>query len=220
MKSRLLSRRQARWSEFLSRFNIKICYRLGKENGAADTLSRLSGAPDPSLRGFLEQCLLKTHNLSPGMGKLQLLTYEVQPAEYADLPITESETNRKSLSFIDRTRHAIPFDIQITAIMNALESREPVRVSNFTLSEHNLKDELLNYRGHLVVPQCNGREQFGHCTKAIPQKNYILLCPYSKGVLPLLIPFLLYLPRHSDSCSYYHRIRSVRSPVFAQLPIP
>ncbi|KAI0991156.1 hypothetical protein K3495_g17031, partial [Podosphaera aphanis] len=55
MKSRLLSRRQARWSEFLSRFNFKICYRPGAQNGPADALSRPSGAADPSLKGFLEQ---------------------------------------------------------------------------------------------------------------------------------------------------------------------
>lgn len=64
MKSRLLSRRQARWSEFLSRFNFKICYRPGSQNGPADALSRPPGDPDPSLNKFLEQQFLKPHNLS------------------------------------------------------------------------------------------------------------------------------------------------------------
>lgn len=67
MRSRLLSRRQARWSEFLSRFNFKICYRPGTQNGPADTLSRPNSIPDPKVDKFLEQRLLKHHNLSPGM---------------------------------------------------------------------------------------------------------------------------------------------------------
>ncbi|KAI0995914.1 Transposon Ty3-I Gag-Pol polyprotein [Podosphaera aphanis] len=155
MKSRLLSRRQARWSEFLSRFNFKICYRPGKENECADTLSRPSGTPDPSLKKFLEQRLLKPHNLSPGMEDVQLLMNEVQPADYVDPPVKESGTQEEQPSFIDRIRRAIPHDDQIKAIMSALQSHGTVRVSNFTLSECNMEDELLYYRGLLVVPQCD-----------------------------------------------------------------
>ncbi|KAI0991938.1 hypothetical protein K3495_g16249 [Podosphaera aphanis] len=68
MKSRILSRRQARWSEFLLRFNFKICYRPGTLNGPADNLSR-PGVQDPSCKEFLEQRLLKPHCLSTGMGE-------------------------------------------------------------------------------------------------------------------------------------------------------
>ncbi|KAI0992805.1 hypothetical protein K3495_g15379 [Podosphaera aphanis] len=68
MKSCILSRRQARWSEFLSRFNFKICYRPGTLNGPADNLSR-PGVQDPSCKEFLEQRLLKPHCLSTGMGE-------------------------------------------------------------------------------------------------------------------------------------------------------
>ena len=41
--TKLLNRRQARWSEFLSRFNFKIKYRPGKAGGKPDTLTRRSG---------------------------------------------------------------------------------------------------------------------------------------------------------------------------------
>ncbi|KAJ8324255.1 hypothetical protein O5D80_8742 [Batrachochytrium dendrobatidis] len=40
--ARILNQRHARWSEFLSRFNIKIQYRPGSKNGKADALSRRS----------------------------------------------------------------------------------------------------------------------------------------------------------------------------------
>ena len=43
MTTKLLSRRQARWLEFLSRFNFKITYRPGGLNKRADALTRQSG---------------------------------------------------------------------------------------------------------------------------------------------------------------------------------
>ena len=43
MSTKLLSHRQARWSEFLSRFNFKIVYRPGKAGARPDALTRRSG---------------------------------------------------------------------------------------------------------------------------------------------------------------------------------
>ena len=43
MSTKLVSRRQARWSEILSRFNFKIVYRPGKAGVKPDTLTRRSG---------------------------------------------------------------------------------------------------------------------------------------------------------------------------------
>lgn len=43
MTTKNLSRRQARWSKYLSRFNFKIVYQPGKMNGKADALTRRSG---------------------------------------------------------------------------------------------------------------------------------------------------------------------------------
>jgi hypothetical protein len=40
--TKLLNRRQARWSEFLSRFNFKIIYRPGKQGAKPDALTRRS----------------------------------------------------------------------------------------------------------------------------------------------------------------------------------
>ena len=42
MSTKLLNRRQARWSEFLSRFDFKITYRLGKQSTKPDALTRRS----------------------------------------------------------------------------------------------------------------------------------------------------------------------------------
>src|SRR5207244_3812681 len=42
ISTKLLSRRQARWSEFLSRFNFRITYRTEKTSGKPDVLTRRS----------------------------------------------------------------------------------------------------------------------------------------------------------------------------------
>ena len=43
MTKKLSNRRQARWSEFLSRFDSEIFYRPGKSNAKADALTRRPG---------------------------------------------------------------------------------------------------------------------------------------------------------------------------------
>lgn len=67
MTTKLLSRRQARWSEFLSRFNFKITYRPGGLNRRADALTRQSGdlpkGEDDSRRQYQWQTILKPGNL-------------------------------------------------------------------------------------------------------------------------------------------------------------
>jgi hypothetical protein len=42
MSTKMLNRRQARWSEFLLRFNFKIIYQLGKQGEKPNALTRRS----------------------------------------------------------------------------------------------------------------------------------------------------------------------------------
>lgn len=66
MKSKVLNRRQARWSEFLSRFNFVIAYTPGQLNSRADALTRRSGdSPIDRGDGREEQVVLKRRNLAP-----------------------------------------------------------------------------------------------------------------------------------------------------------
>ena len=71
MSTKQLSRRQARWSEFLSRFNYHITYRPGKAGGKPDALTHRSGdlpkegdTQDPR-HLYQHQTVLKSHVLDP-----------------------------------------------------------------------------------------------------------------------------------------------------------
>src|SRR5690606_26027912 len=70
MTTKLLNRRQARWSEFLSRFDFKITYRPGKAGGKPDALTRRSGdlprEGDERL-ALQHQVVLKPKNLDPAI---------------------------------------------------------------------------------------------------------------------------------------------------------
>ena len=68
MSTKLLNRRQARWSEFLSRFNFKITYRPGKQGEKPDALTRRSAdLPKEGDERLLHQSqiVLKKENLDP-----------------------------------------------------------------------------------------------------------------------------------------------------------
>lgn len=74
MTTKLLNQRQARWNEFLSRFNFRITYRPGKQGAIPDALSRraqdrpasITDLADPRIN-HRHQCILKDKNLSIGM---------------------------------------------------------------------------------------------------------------------------------------------------------
>ncbi|KAK9652865.1 hypothetical protein HCH54_010281 [Aspergillus fumigatus] len=72
MSTKLLNRRQARWSEFLSRFNFKIVYRPGKQGVKPDALTRrsedLPKEGDERLQ-HQSQTILKKENLDPEIQK-------------------------------------------------------------------------------------------------------------------------------------------------------
>jgi hypothetical protein len=62
MTNKLLSRRQARWAQFLSQFDFKIVYRPGKLGGKPDALTRRSGdlpKPGDERENFNFSTLLK-----------------------------------------------------------------------------------------------------------------------------------------------------------------
>ncbi len=87
MSTKQLSRRQARWSEFLSRFDYQITYRPGKAGGKPDALTRRSGdlpkegdKSDPRHQ-HQHQTVLKTHVLDPKIVDLQCRVIYLDPVQ-------------------------------------------------------------------------------------------------------------------------------------------
>ncbi len=81
MSTKQLSRHQARWSEFLSRFNYRIAYRFDKIDDKLNALTRrsedLSKERDTfdSRHQYQHQTILKTHVLD--LDIVENLTFDV-----------------------------------------------------------------------------------------------------------------------------------------------
>ena len=93
MTTKQLSRRQACWSEFLSRFNFAIQYCPGKLNSCANALTRRSDDfpqddQDPH-HAHHQQLVIKPHNLSSALQE----HLSLQPATLK--PVTEQNNEEK-----------------------------------------------------------------------------------------------------------------------------
>ena len=99
MTKKLLNRRQAWWSEFLTRFDYGIVYRPGKSNGKADALTRRPGdLPEKGDERIenMEQVVLKPQNLPkrlrlladslPAQGRPSISDLMTKPYETDPLP--------------------------------------------------------------------------------------------------------------------------------------
>jgi len=95
MSMKLLNRRQARWSELLSRFDFRITYRPGNAGGKPDALTRRSGdLPKEGDERLLanQHAVLKPQNLSDlhrdgrmdAVNSMQLLADDVPDARQPD----------------------------------------------------------------------------------------------------------------------------------------
>ena len=90
MSTKLLNRCQARWAEFLSRFNFKIIYRPGKRGGKPDPLTRRSeDLPREEGNARLqhnEQIVLKPHKLESNLHQYTSWLSNI-PGQPSGLPI-------------------------------------------------------------------------------------------------------------------------------------
>ena len=104
MTTKILNRRQARWSEFLSRFNFKINSRPGKAGGKPDPLTRRSGdlpeEGDERLK-IQQQVIIKPGNISlaattttPSIEQLFSEGYENDPTINEIIKVLNSGTRR------------------------------------------------------------------------------------------------------------------------------
>ena len=121
MTSKLLNRCQARWVEFLSRFDFKITYRPRKQGGKPDALTRRSGdLPEEEDETYQNQTtVLKSHNLDPKVTpaeqqKPQLESHELRLL--ADIPPGDGRDPLRTLF-----QRAYQTNKTPTSILQALE---------------------------------------------------------------------------------------------------
>jgi hypothetical protein len=137
MTTKLLNRRQARWSEFLSRFNFKIVYRPGVAGGKPDALTRRSGdLPKEGDERLLanQQAVLKPQNLPDN---LRLM---------AENPPSTGPSSLETL--FDKGYEADPFPQRVLEML-AKGTRISKDISLADCSEHQGR---LMYRGCFYVP--------------------------------------------------------------------
>ncbi|TQV90502.1 retrovirus polyprotein [Cordyceps javanica] len=151
MTTKRLSRRQARWSEFLSRFNFQLIYRPGKQGGKPDALTRRSSDLPQDERDERQkhqnQVILKPDNLSPGMLPISV--------NQAGLDIRRQEIEKSIEELISS---AYENDAVSSKILEALRKEDgfdppelkKTKVSRSILSEMNQR---LYIRNRLYVPE-------------------------------------------------------------------
>jgi len=139
MTKKLLNRRQARWSKFLTRFDYRIVYRPGKSNGQADALTRRPGdlpeGGDERLKD-MEQVVLKPHHLPE---QLYILAN--------DLPVQEQPL------LFDLFNQAYQVDPLPEKILKAI--REGGSLNEMTVAECVEEDGQVLYREKHYVPEGN-----------------------------------------------------------------
>jgi hypothetical protein len=208
--TKLLNRRQARWSEFLSRFNFKITFRPGKQGAKPDALTRrsedLPKEGDERLQ-HQSQIVLKRSNF--------LLNTSTISNPAPQLP-----ANLEGLFTAGYESDSLP-----KSVINALEKNHD-RHPNITLAECEARNGRLFYRERLYVPDheelkaellrtCHESPVTGHPGRArtyeILSRNY-----YWPGMLAYIERWI----RNCHTCRRANASHEGHQGVLKPLPIP
>lgn len=125
--TRNLSRRQVRWAEILGDFNYVISYRAGRNNQAADALSR----KDQPLEGGVSRSKTQMTLLKPQLFLNSLISMPIEPAE-----------NNILRDIINK----LPDDPHFGPIIKS------VKQSPDSEPKYTINDQVLFYEGQICVP--------------------------------------------------------------------
>ncbi len=161
MSIKLLSRRQVRWSEFLSRFNFKIVYRSNELNTRVDALTRRSEDlllnERNSRREHQWQIVLKSKNL-----KIQVLinvlddsdseAFESSDSKSESVISEQSESSEKmSMNELEEQLFAVYFNDEWVQIMITALRDDQRKLKEFSLAKCMLRSDRVYYRDRLLI---------------------------------------------------------------------
>jgi hypothetical protein len=230
MTTKKLSRRQVRWSEFLSRFNFCITYRPGKLGGKPDALTRRSGdLPKEGDERLIhqEQTVLKPYNLD--IDSLFLAPIETQKIQ--DEPTEEFDRNRS----LEPEPHGPTFEAALTQayfedpfpnqVLEMLRN-ETRYCRDISLAECSEIESRLHYRGKLYIPDCHKlrmricKEHHDHPVAGHPgvAKTFNLI--RREYYWPNFHTFIQRYVRHCDVCKRIKNRRHRRHGTLRPLPVP
>jgi len=102
-----LNRRQCRWMEFLSRFDLEIQYVSGQENVVADALSRMLDLPDMATQDLPGETWPAHTLVALRRYKPDLFTYFSRPCSRSG-PAPHSAPASRRLAWLDRLARGVP----------------------------------------------------------------------------------------------------------------
>ena len=165
--TKLLSRRQARWSEYLSRFNFKIVFTPGKANGKPDALTRrsqdLPQEGDERLN-HQQQIVLKPHNFDKALDLHASRTENPRTNQSEDDPESESDNlnltvnsepeldNLISTAYSENATRNDPLHEIMQALRDGERQTPIMKKIHMSLSDCKLRDDRLYYRDLLYIP--------------------------------------------------------------------
>jgi hypothetical protein len=134
MTTQSLTRRQARWALFLSRFNFTLRHRPGKLSAKPDALSRRPDHQIDEKNDNQNQVLLKPAYFS------------AKATQRGHLRIAADKT------LLQRIRESSAKDQQVTDALHTLQTAGPRQLRK-GLEEWNVEDRLILFRGKVYVPK-------------------------------------------------------------------
>jgi hypothetical protein len=147
--TKLLNRRQARWAEFLSRFNFQITYRPGKQGAKPDALTRRSeDLPQEGDERLLHQSqvVLKKENLDPALPQKKTVRFLATARRRTEPARQLWDEEMSTLFEKGYSEDPIP-----RSVLKALEEDSP-RHPLLTLAECENRHGYLYYGNRLYVP--------------------------------------------------------------------
>ncbi|KAI0994342.1 hypothetical protein K3495_g13840 [Podosphaera aphanis] len=183
MTTKTLNRRQARWSEFLSRFNFIISFCPGKLGAKPDAATQKSedlpaGEGDERLRNQ-QQSVLKPHNLDPALLKNLNSPVRLSVTALETPPVSDSIENLISLGYRE--------DSALKTYLDIRQSPGPQRPRHLDLSRCSIRNGRLYYDDLICIPDkpelmllliknCHDHPSGGHhgCNKVFAEltRNY------------------------------------------------